>query len=99
MVFGVDMPSAEFRLGLPLRPFLYTVDQLSTMLELTEQTLHTSHLFHEGRDVGVRDRYHMIARNIAKPGDPPDWRVAEKELKRWLRLKGFKYYDRGTITR
>jgi hypothetical protein len=84
--------------GLPPRVFLYTVDQLAVLLNLPEQTLHTSHLFHEGRDVGIRDRHEMLARNIAKPDDKPDWRVSEKEFVRWLKIKGFKYYDTGTIT-
>lgn len=84
--------------GLPPRPFLYTVDQLSVIIGLPESELHRVHLFHEGRDIGTRERHQMWARNIAGPDDKPDWRVAEKELIRWMRLKGFKYYDRGTVT-
>lgn len=84
--------------GLPPRVFLYTVDQLAVLLNVTEQTLHTSILHHEGRDVGIRGRHEMLARNIAKPNDKPDWRVAEHEFVRWLKMKGFKYYDRGTVT-
>lgn len=87
------------RIGLPLRPFLYTVDQLSTILELTPETLHQQYLYHMGRDVGIKDRHHMEARNIAPPDARPEWRVAETELKRWMRFKGFKFYDRGTVTR
>lgn len=88
----------ESRLGLPARPFLYTVDQLSVILSIGERKLHVSHIFHEGRDVGVRQPHQMIARDIAPPDEKPDWRVAEKELKRWMRYKGFKFYDRGTVT-
>lgn len=91
------MPSAQ-SVGLPPRPFLYTVDQLSMILSITESQLHTVHLFHEGRDVGVRSRHQMVAINIAPPDERPDWRVSEKDLIRWMRLKGFKYYDRGTRT-
>lgn len=82
-------------IGLPPRIFLYTVDQLSVLTQLTEQTLHSKHLFHEGRDVGTRKREQMVARNIAMPDDKPDWRVAEGEFVRWMKLKGFKFYDRG----
>jgi len=87
------------RIGLPLRPFLYTVDQLATILEITEQTLHTQYIYHVGRDVGIKDKHHMEARNIAPTDADPEWRVAESELKRWMRTKGFKFYDRGTVTR
>lgn len=88
----------EQRHGLPPRPFLYTVDQLSTILSISETLLHSKHLYHQGRDVGVKSKHHMMARNISAPADKPDWRVAEAELKRWMRLKGFKFYDRGTVT-
>lgn len=87
------------RIGLPLRPFLYTVDQLCTILQVTEQHLHTMVLYHVGRDVGIKDRHHMEARNIARPNEKAEWRVAEQELKRWMRTKGFKFYDRGTVTK
>lgn len=87
------------RLGLPARPFMYTMDQLVTMLQVSETHLHQSIVFHEGRDIGIRDLDHMIARNISRPEDKPEWRVIEAELKRWLRRKGFKYYDRGTVTK
>lgn len=90
-------PKAE-QIGLPPRPFLYTVDQLSAVLSLTEQALHTRYLFHEGRDIGRRSVHQMVARNIAPPKDKPDWRVAEKELIRWMKLKRFKYYDRGYVS-
>lgn len=86
------------KVGLPPRPFLYTVDQLAVILDLPERTLHTQHLYHEGRDIGIKHRHHMTARNIAAPDEKPDWRVADRELIRWLRHKGFKFYDRGVIT-
>lgn len=84
--------------GLPPRVFLYTVDQLAVMTNLSEAILHSNHLFHENRDIGIRQKYEMLARNIAPPDSKPDWRVSEKEFVRWLKLKGFKYYDRGTVT-
>lgn len=91
--------SSPQAVGLPPRPFLYTVDQLSTILSLTENQIHNVYLYHRGRDVGVKNRHQMEAINIAPPDERPDWRVAEQELVRWMRLKGFKFYDRGTRTR
>lgn len=84
--------------GLPPRVFMYTIDQLSVLTQITEQQLHALHLFHEGRDVGVRKPHQMVTRNIAPPDERPDWRVVEKEFVRWMKLKGFKYYDRGYVT-
>lgn len=85
-------------IGLPPRPFLYTIDQISTMTSIPEKQLHQFHVHHEGRDIGTRERDQMLARNIARPDQTPDWRVVDKEFIRWMRLKGFKFYDRGTIT-
>lgn len=85
-------------IGLPPRVFLYTVDQISVLTSISEKKLHISHIFHEGRDIGRRQAHELLARNIAPPEDKPDWRIAEKELIRWMRSKGFKYYDKGTIT-
>lgn len=85
------------KVGLPPRPFLYTVDQISVITMLSENTLHIKHIYHEGRDIGARRTYHLVARNIAPPDEKPDWRVVESELIRWLKSKGYKYYDRGTV--
>lgn len=81
--------------GLPARPFLYTMDQISTITMIPVPQLHMSYIFHENRDVGTRTTHQMKARNIAPPEDKPEWRVAEQELINWLRRKGFKFYDRG----
>lgn len=84
--------------GLPPRPFLYTLDQISVLLDLPEQAMRTTHIHFEGRSIGVPTRDRLLARNIAAKDAPPDWRVAERELIRWLKNKGFKYYERGVIT-
>ena len=86
------------KVGLPPRPFLYTIDQISVLLDLPEKTLHTQYVYHEGRDIGIIHPHHMRGRNIAPPDEKPDWRVAEAELIRWMKRKGFKYYDRGVVT-
>jgi hypothetical protein len=84
-------------IGLPPRTFLYTVDQLSVMLQLDSAHIHRSYIFHEGRDVGTKTFDQMTARNIAPHNERPDWRVTEKEFISWMRRKGFKYYDRGYL--
>lgn len=85
-------------IGLPPRTFLYTIDQIATMTQISETKLHMDHIYHEGRDIGHRDIHQMRAVNMAKPEDKPDWRIADKDFIRWMKLKGFKFYDRGTIT-
>ena len=85
-------------IGLPPRPFLYTVDQLSLLTGIPEQSLYRQYLYMEGRSIGIKDRHHITARNVARPDEKPDWRVAEKEFIRWMKLKGFKFYDTGTVT-
>jgi|SRR6478609_2337377 len=86
--------------GLPPRPFLYTIDQIATLLDIDEKTLRSgqSHVYYEGRTPGVPRKDMMLARNIAAPDETPDWRVAERELVRWFKRKGFRWYDRGYPT-
>ena len=81
------------KMGLPLRTFLYTLDQIATMLEMTVPTLKAEHIHFEGRSVGPRPYPKMLARNIAEPGSTPDWRVVDQEFARWLKYKGFVLYE------
>ena len=83
--------------GLPPKPFLYTLDQVAYLLSLDEQTLKNHYLHYEGRSVGAASRERIIARNIAPSGVKPEWRVAERELIRYMKFKGFRYYERGYI--
>lgn len=84
--------------GLPVRPFLYTLDQIATILSIDEQGLKSGYVYFEGRSTGVRSLHLLLARNIAGPRSNPDWRVAEEELLRWMKLKGFRAYHLGVVT-
>ncbi len=84
------------RVGLPPRPFLYTLDQVSTMLNIGMPTLR-SYLYYLGRSVGPQGHDEIQAVNIAKPSQDPDWRVSEGELIRWMKHKRFRYYERGYL--
>ena len=77
---------------LPPRPFLYTVDQLANLLGMNEVKVRDQLLFYVSNDWGKRPPDLLEARNIAPPHTPPDWRVEEKELKRWMKRKGFRFY-------
>lgn len=83
--------------GLPIREFFYTVDQIALLLELREQYVRERILFYEGRSVGAPRKDEMVAVNFAHEGDKPEWRIAERHLKRWMRFKGYKIYDRGYL--
>lgn len=85
-------------LDLPQRLFMYTVDQIATILNLDESTIKTSYLFYDKRHVGAPPKDQMVARNIAPDGERPEWRVTEKELLRWLRYKGFRITQRGFVS-
>jgi hypothetical protein len=92
---GVNLPAPN--VGLPPRPFLYTIDQLAVVLNMREENIKNRYLYLEGRSIGVRRKDLMVARNIALREEKPDWRVTEREFIRWMKLKGFKYYERGTF--
>jgi hypothetical protein len=92
------MPSHEEsrkEVGLPPRAFLYTLDQIGTMVGMTEDSLAKRCVYFDRRTPGLKTRDHMHAVNIAGPDDMPEWRVAERELVRWLKYKGFRVVDRG----
>lgn len=83
------------QIGLPMRPFLYTLDQIATLIATDVAALRSRFIYFDGRSTGRRPPDRMWARNIAEPGDTPEWRVAEAELLRWLRRKGYRFYERG----
>lgn len=83
--------------GLPPRTFLYTLDQIASMLHLGMTRVRDRYVWYEGRHVGKRPRDKLHAHNIAPVDETPDWRVSEQELIRWMRVNGFKYYDRAWI--
>jgi hypothetical protein len=93
-------PVDPAKVGLPPRPFLYTLDQISTILNVPLRTVKEKYVYYEGRSTGRRAIRLLEAKNI-EPDESakPDWRVAERELIRWMKVMGFKYYDRGVITR
>lgn len=86
-------------IGLPVRPFLYTVDQIATLLQLEQSDIESRYLFFDRRSTGARPKDKMLARNIAPDGEPPDWRITERELIRWMRFKGWRFYERAYPTK
>ncbi len=86
------MSPPKARIALPIRPFLYTLDQVAAMLSVREDTLREQYLYFEGRSTGTRVGK-MTARNIAPDTAPPDWRIAEHVFRNYLKSKGFTVYE------
>lgn len=76
-------------IGLPIRPFLFTIDQIATLIGVSIENVMQTKLYYDRRSVGQRHKDMMLAHDIATPGQPSEWRVAEREFVRWLRYKGF----------
>lgn len=68
--------------GLPPRLFLYTVDQIQDMLEIADPR---KILHYDGRTPGIPRKDMLLARNVMPLGEPPEWRVQEDELIRWMK--------------
>ena len=83
--------------GLPSRPFLYTTDQVCMMLAVSEGYLRLEYAHWEGLSIGIPSSDRIVFRNIAPRGASPQWRCSERELIRFLRYKGYKYYERGFV--
>ena len=82
-------------LGLPAPVFLYTPEQIATMLAVTEKRLFADVLWLDGHELGKPPVESIRAINIAKPEDTPIWRIEEEEFVRWARVKRFRRYERG----
>lgn len=83
--------------GLPSRPFLYTIDQVAMMLAVSEHYVKLEYAHWVGRSIGTPHPDRIVFRNIAPNGAPVVWRCSERELIRFLRKKGYKYYERGFV--
>lgn len=91
-------PDHPEKVGLPPVTFLYTLDQIANMLLMPVDSFVTQHVYFMMVTTGRKTPHEMMARNIAKPGKEPDWRIAQAEFVRWLKLKGFKVQALGRVT-
>ena len=79
------------RMGLPFRPFLYTLDQIADLLAV-DSVKRFVHF--DGRSLGVAPPDKLKACNIAPAGERPEWRIEEVELIRWFHRTGFRPISR-----
>lgn len=82
------------RVDFPCREFLYTLDQMAVILGVETVSSIRPYVFCQGGDSGAPRRGEMVARNIALPGERPDWRVTERDFVSWLRRRGIRVYSR-----
>lgn len=76
---------------LPRPPFLWTLDQIAALLNVTMADLRKDYIHFDSLSAGARHQTRIVARDISPPtADQPEWRVSEVELIRWMRQKGFK---------
>lgn len=87
---------AKIAFGLPYKAFFWTLDQIAFMLVMDEQKFRMNLVFFDGKMPGVPPNGRMLARNLAEPDQETEWRVSDTELKRWLRFKGYRIYDRSS---
>jgi len=74
-------------LQLPVKSFMYTPDQIATMLAITERHLSRHLLYYVGRMKRPKTQEDLVAFNIARVNEDPIWRIPEEELLRWLKWK------------
>lgn len=90
-------PRPPTTVDLPIRPFLYTMDQIGTLLGLSLHTLKGSYVYYLGRSTGYKPADLLEAVDISPRGEKPEWRVSEGELVRWLRVHQVRPYGRRTV--
>ena len=76
----------ERRIVLPERPFFWTIDQVASILQVSESWL-KRRINYAGRTLRT-GRAMLRAVNLAEPEEQPMWRVSNQELHRWLAHHG-----------
>lgn len=76
-----------------MRPFLYTIPQVASLVNVREDKLKERYIFFFGTGSGQRPTNRLMARNINPEENPPEWRITENELVRWMRFMGFKVVE------
>jgi hypothetical protein len=97
MPFKPTIDGLRRDVDLPARIFLYTLDQVASMVQLDEEIFVASHVYLTGRSTFPKTQDFLRAHNIAQPAAEPQWRIAEFEVLRWMRLKGIRYREPGVI--
>lgn len=81
------------KVGLPNLVFMFTIDQIASMMNVSENTVMGTYLYYMGRSTGMQKKHHMMAVNIAPEDQPAMWRVSLEEFRKWLKKMGFRQID------
>lgn len=82
------------KVGLPVRPFLFTLDQVAALLSLGQGELEDKYIHFWGRSEGrlLANGDRIKAVNIAPSDQAPEWRVSEEDFIRWCLAKDIVVY-------
>jgi len=90
--FGSIASPSDLTAGIPRRPFLWYMDQIKSMLSISDKFI-ADHAFREGLDFGKPDSRQLRIINIAPTFDQPEWRVDDRELRRFCKRHRIPVYD------
>lgn len=85
------------KVGLPNLIFMFTIDQIASMMNISEDTVSGKYLYYQGRSTGVPKKHHMRAVDIAPVDEKAVWRVSLEEFRKWLTRMGFRQADLSRI--
>lgn len=92
-----SVESKMVKVGLPNLIFMFTIDQLASMMNVSEDTISNVYLYYQGRSTGMKKKHHMVAINIAPSDQTPNWRVSLEEFRTWLSRMGFRRKDMTSL--
>lgn len=93
MTKGLTPDEKRAYVGLPPRPFFYTLEQISELTCIPIKRME-AFLYYDRRTLGIKKASHLMVRNLGSPGGEIIWRVAENEFIRWLKAHGIRSRDR-----
>lgn len=76
-------------MALPLITFLYTLEQIAAMINVSMHDVQYKYIYYHLRSTGRKSRHQMLACNIAADSDDPEWRVSHQDFLRWLKSNGW----------
>lgn len=84
-------------IGLPPLVFMFTVDQIASMLAVSEKRVMEAFLYYGERTTGRMPRHQMRTINIAPSNEKAEWRIPSREFLAWCKRMGVKISDFNQI--
>jgi hypothetical protein len=89
---SLDSDEERGRIGLPPLLFLFTLEQICSMIQVDMTSLMRNHLWYTGVTPGMPMRRQMRAVNVGEHKEPI-WRVSQRDFVSWAKRQGFKVSD------